>query len=201
MESKGSRKQAANKLQSTIVQNQTIQSNSGREAARIQRHVSGDAKSGTQSTLAGPEPVVVRCDERIIKGYLESPEWNSLHEAVSAGNGHVHDTFRIRHLDSDVVEEVPASDVKAIFFVGDLDGEPDYKSFRFHAQEPILSGVWVQVQFRDGEIIEGVVENSIRHLTGPGFFLRPTDPDGNNKLVYVIKNSLVEHHVLGLTQL
>ena len=104
-------------------------------------------------------------------------------------------------MNSNLVEDVPASDVKAIFFVGDLDGEPGYNSFRFHAQEPIISGVWVQVQFRDGEIIEGIVENSIRHITDPGFFLRPTDPDDNNKMVYVMKNSLVEHHVLGLTQL
>jgi hypothetical protein len=34
----------------------------------------------------------------------------------------------------------------------------------------------------------------------PGFFLRPTNPGGNNKLVYVMKNGLVEHHVLGLTK-
>lgn len=163
--------------------------------------MSGDADSGDQSTLAGPEPVVIRCTDRIIKGYLESPQWNLLHEAVGAGNGHIHDAFRIRHLDSNVVEDVPAGDVKAIFFVGNFNGEPEYKSFRFHAQEPIITGVWVQVQFRDGEIMEGIVENSIRHLTDPGFFLRPTDPYGNNKLVYVMKNSLVEHHVLGLTQL
>ncbi len=163
--------------------------------------MNGGAGSGTRSAQSGPQPVVVRCEGRIIKGYLESPSWNSPHEALSAGSGHVHDAFRIRHLNTNMVEDVPARDVKAVFFVGDLDGEPEYQSFRFHAQEPIISGIWVQVQFGDGEIMEGVIENSIRYLIDPGFFLRPTDPDSNNKLVYVMKSSLVEHHVLGLTQL
>jgi len=143
---------------------------------------------------------VIRCGDRVIKGYLEFPEWHSAQEAAHSSPGQAYDRFRVRHVESNTVEEVPADDIKAIFFVSDLKGEPEHMSLRFHALEPILPGVWVQVQFRDGEVIEGIVENSIRHLNDPGFFLRPTDPGSNNKLVYVMKNWLVEHHVLGLTE-
>lgn len=144
---------------------------------------------------------MVRCGTRIIKGYLESPRWNSADEATRFSSERACSVFRIRHLESNLVEKFPADEIKAVFFVSDLNGEPDHNSLRFHALEPILPGIWVQVQFRDGEVIEGIVENSIRFLTEPGFFLRPTDPDGNNKLIYVMKNWLAEHHVLGLTNL
>jgi hypothetical protein len=163
--------------------------------------VSKTTTSPRESNLPEPEPVVVRCDAGVIKGYLEVPQWNSADEAVQIAPEHACDVFRIRHLESNVVEEIPANEIKAVFFVSDLNGEPDRNSLRFHALEPILPGIWVQVQFRDGEIIEGIIENSIRFLNEPGFFLRPTDPGTNNKLIYVMKNWLAEHHVLGLTDL
>jgi hypothetical protein len=145
--------------------------------------------------------VVIRCGASVIKGYLESPPWHSATEALQGLSECDGDIFRIRHLESNEVEEIPASEVKAVFFVNSLDGELERNDFRFHALEPVLSGVWIQVQFRDGEIIEGVVENSIRYLKDPGFFLKPTDPGSNNKLIYVMKDWLVEHHVLGLTEM
>jgi hypothetical protein len=33
----------------------------------------------------------------------------------------------------------------------------------------------VEITFKDNEILEGVIENSISHLTSEGFLLRPTD--------------------------
>jgi hypothetical protein len=157
--------------------------------------------SPRESNLPLSEPVVIRCGARLVKGYLESPHWNSADRAVQISSERVCDVFRIRHLESNVVEEFPADEIKAVFFVSNLNGESDHNSLRFHALEPILPGIWVQVQFLDGEVIEGIVENSIRFLTEPGFFLRPTDPGCNNKLIYVMKSWLAEYHVLGLTQL
>jgi hypothetical protein len=49
--------------------------------------------------------------------------------------------------------------------------------------------------------MEGIVHNSIRYLIDPGFFLRPTDPGSNNKLVYVMKTWLKDHRVLGMRKL
>jgi hypothetical protein len=63
---------------------------------------------------------------------------------------------------------------------------------------PVTQGIWMRLQFRDGEVMEGIVCNSLRYLSEPGFFLLPTDPDSNNKLVYVMKSWLVDHRVLGM---
>lgn len=159
------------------------------------------AASSSTSVLPVAAPVVIRCGDRIVKGRLESPGWN-LEECVLPGApGETCDVFRIRRLDANVVEEIPASDVSAVFFVNCFHGDPARDTLRFHANEAVLSGIWIQVQFPTGEMIEGIVENSVRFLMEPGFFLRPTDPGDNNKLVYVMKNALVDLHVLGLTKL
>jgi len=157
--------------------------------------------SPCENASACPDPVVIRCGDRVIKGHLESPHWNSADDALRNSPGEAHDVFRIRTLESNLLEEVPAKDISAVFFVSTFHGEPARNALRFHAEEPVLPGIWVQVQFPNGEVIEGIVENSIRFLIDPGFFLRPTDPGSNNKLIYVMKNRLVEHHVLGLTKI
>jgi len=59
----------------------------------------------------------------------------------------------------------------------------------------------MRLQFVDGEVMEGIVYNSLRYLIDPGFFLLPTDPDSNNKVVYVRKNRLVDLRVLGMRKL
>jgi hypothetical protein len=59
----------------------------------------------------------------------------------------------------------------------------------------------MRFQFLDGEVMEGIVYNSIRYLVDPGFFVLPTDPGSNNTLVYVVKSWLVDHRVLGLRKL
>jgi hypothetical protein len=151
------------------------------------------------NVLPDQAPVVIRCGDRMVKGRLESPCWNA-DDALPGAAGESCDVFRIRRLDSNAVEEIPASEVSAVFFVNDFHGDSKRNTVRFHAHEPVLPGVWIQVQFPNGEVIEGVVENSIRFLVEPGFFLRPTDPGSNNKLIYVMKSMLVDHHVLGLTK-
>jgi len=157
--------------------------------------------SAHETTPLSSEPVVIRCGDRVIKGYLDSPRWSLAHETALTSPEPACNVFRIRDFESNVAQEIPANEINAVFFVNDLKGKPHRKDLRFHAHEPILPGIWVQVQFPNGEVIEGVVENTIRFLIDPGFFLRPTDPDSNNKLVYVMKGGLVDHHVLGLTKL
>jgi hypothetical protein len=163
--------------------------------------VNRKAASPNTAVLHDSAPVVIRCGDRIVKGRLESPCWNAEEDTLLSAPRESCDVFRIRRLDADVVEEILASEVSAVFFVNDFHGDPSRNTVRFHAHEPVLPGIWIQVQFPTGEVIEGVVENSIRFLMDPGFFLRPTDPGGNNKLIYVMKSALVDHHVLGLTKL
>ena len=93
--------------------------------------------------------------------------------------------FCVRLLDSEVFEDISVKDIKAVFYVNSFDGDSDHKQLNFHTRAPIVHGIWMRFQFLDGEVMEGIVYNSIRYLVDPGFFLLPTDPGSNNKLVYV----------------
>ena len=80
----------------------------------------------------------------------------------------------------------------------DFDGDQQHKNLRFYKGAPIIHGVWIRLEFTDGEIMEGLVYNTIRFLADPGFFILPTDPYSNNRLVYVVKSWLKDCRILGL---
>jgi hypothetical protein len=147
------------------------------------------------------EKVVIQFGARKIKGYLESPRWNTLEELLSNSPHSAPQTFRVRLLESELPEEIPITGVKAVFYVNSFEGDSDHKELNFYSRAPIAHGIWMRIQFLDGEVMEGIVYNSIRYLVDPGFFLIPTDPDSNNKLVYVVKSWLADHRVLGMRKL
>ena len=147
------------------------------------------------------EKVVIQFGTGTLKGYLDSPDWNTIEELVSNAPHSSPESFRVRHLDSDVVEEISIKDVKAVFYVNSFEGDADHNHLNFHTRAPIVHGIWMRFQFLDGEVMEGIVYNSIRYLVDPGFFLLPTDPGSNNKLGYVVKSWLVDHRVLGMRKL
>jgi hypothetical protein len=79
---------------------------------------------------------------------------------------------------------VLVSDLKALFFVRDLVGNParqDGQDFR-GGDRP--GGQHVEVRFRDGEVIVGTADTP--PTDGHGFFLVPADPESNNLRVYVV---------------
>ncbi len=147
------------------------------------------------------EQVVLQFGDRTLKGHLESPVWNTIEELLSNAPASSPETFRVRLIDSDKIEEIPTKDIKAVFYVNTFEGDSEHKHLNFHSRAPVTQGIWVRLQFRDGEVMEGIVYNSLRYLVDPGFFLLPTDPDSNNKLVYVVKSWLVDHRVLGMRKL
>jgi hypothetical protein len=147
------------------------------------------------------EKVVVQFGSRIMKGYLESPKWNTIEELLSSSPQGAPEVFRVRPVDSNKVEEISINDIKAVFYVDNFEGNPVRNHLNFHTRAPIVHGIWMRFQFLDGEVMEGIVFNSIRYLVDPGFFVLPTDPGSNNKLVYVVKSWLVDHRILGLRKL
>lgn len=151
--------------------------------------------------LPRSEKVVIQFGDRTIKGYLESPAWKTVEEMLSHAPQGSPESFRVRSLDMESVEEVSADAIKAIFYVNCFEGDSKHEILNFHSRAPIVHGIWMRLQFRDGEVMEGIVYNSIRYLVDPGFFLMPTDPDSNNRLVYVRKDWLTDHRVLGMRKL
>jgi hypothetical protein len=154
-----------------------------------------------ETNVTKSEKVVIQFGNRTIKGYLESPTWNTIEDLLSHAPASAPETFRIRLRASEVVEEVLTAEIKAIFYVNSFEGDSNHKQLNFHSRAPIVHGIWMRFQFLDGEVMEGIVYNSLRYLVDPGFFLLPTDPESNNALVYVVKSWLVDHRVLGLRKL
>jgi hypothetical protein len=80
--------------------------------------------------------------------------------------------------------EIHARDLKALFFVKDFAGNPDYSERKgFDPSRPPV-GRQIRVAFKDGEVLVGTTTG---YQPGrPGFFLIPADPNSNNERCYVI---------------
>jgi hypothetical protein len=100
-------------------------------------------------------------------------------------------------LDTCIPQDGTKFDVDWSQIVSSFEGNRDLQPMRFYTSGPELQSLWVEVVFRDGEIIEGCIRNSLHHLKDDGFFLHPSTP-GNNLLVYVNKSAIVSYRVLGV---
>jgi hypothetical protein len=82
------------------------------------------------------------------------------------------------------LEAVSLADLKAVFFVRDLVGDPK----RSDAQEPSpmrpTPGRKIRVEFADGEILQGTTQGY--QPSRSGFFLFPADAASNNERCFVI---------------
>ncbi len=87
-------------------------------------------------------------------------------------------------------------EVKALFFVKDFQGDPEYQEIRFLNRKQGSDAVWVRIRFGDGETLEGRVENNLHLVAAPGFFLWPSDSETNNECAYIPKEALVEFSIL-----
>lgn len=149
------------------------------------------------------EKVVVHKPNAVIKGLYHTSLFHdlALADTVRQRYGAIPDNIQLRPHGADVPIDVSLLDAKAVFFVKEFDGQKQRKDLNFHQHAPLLDGVWVQLEFHDGETLEGMIFNSIYPLIDPGFFLLPTDPGSNNRLVYVLKHALADYRVLGLRPL
>jgi len=142
--------------------------------------------------------IVVRYEDRTVRGFADAGELGSIDELLHTSQQHPLESIRLKLMDSQEIKEVPTTGAKAIFFVKTFDGDLKHRALHFHEHSPVTPGLWVRVYFEDNEMIEGIVSNTSDYVLKDGFFLMPTDPNGNNKLVYVLKDRLKDFHVLGL---
>jgi hypothetical protein len=87
--------------------------------------------------------------------------------------------------------DVEIADLKALFFVRDFAGNPQYKE---HYESKSGRGRRLEVTFKDGERIIGATEGwSPQKL---GFFLFPADVQTNNLRVFVINRNVAQVRLL-----
>jgi hypothetical protein len=82
---------------------------------------------------------------------------------------------------------VNISDLKAIFFLKD----PGRREAEIHIGSTVgeaRSGALARVEFFDGEIVHGLVQEY--RMENSGFFLYPTSPESNNEMVFVVARAI-----------
>jgi len=97
--------------------------------------------------------------------------------------------FHIHTVGRDQADEVKAEDLKAVFFVKDFKGRPDYHEKREFPEKPQAGkGRKIAVKFNDGELLTGYTLGY--DPKRPGFFVMPTDEMCNNERVYVLRSAV-----------
>lgn len=82
------------------------------------------------------------------------------------------------------------SELKAIFFVKDFEGNPDYQDHKNYEPDKPIAGKRIKVVFKDGELLVGTTQG---YQPGrPGFFLVPTDVNSNIERCFVVTASTQE---------
>jgi hypothetical protein len=80
--------------------------------------------------------------------------------------------------------DVRVADLKALFFVKSLEGDPEHQETRDPAKAGTAPGRRIRVRFKDGEILVGITQGYDR--ARPGFFVVPVDPLSNNERCFVV---------------
>jgi hypothetical protein len=111
-------------------------------------------------------------DGRVVKGTTQdfSPNRPAFHLFPSGGAGRA---------------QIPVHQLKALFFVKSLDGDPERTDLRGFIAAPAenVHGKKIAVRFADGELICG---HSLSYSPRrEGFFMFPSDPGSNNVRVFV----------------
>lgn len=117
--------------------------------------------------------VVIRyLDGRIVKGYTHDffPNKSVFH----VGSG-----------PSDKGVQVQVDELKAVFFVKNFEGNPEYDEHRAFKEGQVIQGRKVLMTFNDGEMLSGSVLGY--DTNRPGFFLAPSDSDSNNMRIFVVQ--------------
>ena len=132
--------------------------------------------------------IIRKMDGEVLKGYTEQ----SLDPLIGRDS-----SITITSLTEELIR-VPKSEIKALFFVRKFSGNKEYSEVKFFESQPRIDGLWVRVCFFDNEAIEGIVANSMNFLVEDGFYLKPPDPNSNNRLMYIVKSALKDFTVLGV---
>lgn len=93
-------------------------------------------------------------------------------------------------LPTGILHLVPYTEVKQVSFVKDFDtgrARPEQKSFQ---SRPKVDGLWVEMEFQDNDLLEGVMPNNLAAAEPTGFTITPPNATGNTQRVFVPRAAL-----------
>ena len=92
---------------------------------------------------------------------------------------------------------VPYREIKTVAFVRDF-GVGDETTRLIFNTRPKMEGLWISFQFRDGEVMEGVMPNNLLPADPHGFTVMPPDPYSNQQRIFIPRAALQAAQVLGV---
>ena len=99
---------------------------------------------------------------------------------------------------SGTLSVVPYADIKVVCFVKDFDSSEVGQEKKVFNTRPKTDGLWVRMQLRDGEVLDGILSNNLLQLTPEGFTVTPPDAYSNNQKLFVPRAALDQFTVLGV---
>jgi hypothetical protein len=116
---------------------------------------------------------------------------------VQAGAGFDGETIDILTPSGSLLR-VPVIDTKAVCFVRDFEAGETWREHRTFLTRPKTPGIWVRLLFRDGDSMEGLLQNNLMLVEPAGFGIIPPDPTFQNQRIFVPRAALREVQVLGV---
>ena len=96
------------------------------------------------------------------------------------------------------VAVIPYGDIKLLCFVKDFDpGSPPVERRTFQSR-PKTEGLWLRMQFRDGDTLEGLHPNNLLLMEPYGFTVTPPDASANEQRIFVPRAALSAIQALGV---
>ena len=95
------------------------------------------------------------------------------------------------------IVSVPYEDILTLSFVRDFDSEP-VPERRVFLTRPKMEGLWVRFEFRNGEIMEGILPNNLLGVEYYGFTVIPPDPYSHLQRVFIPRAAVRSAEVLGV---
>lgn len=93
---------------------------------------------------------------------------------------------------------ISLSEIKGVFFVRDFEGNPQRPERKVFQSRPRLGGLWVRLNFKDSEVLEGLISNNLLEFDPLGFHVTPPDVYSNNLKVFIPRSALNSLQVLGV---
>lgn len=94
------------------------------------------------------------------------------------------------------VNVLPYGDIKAVCFVKEWEGAGALLEKRVFASRPKQEGLWVRLDWRDGDFVEALIPNRLLDLEPQGFTV--TTPDTNAQRIFVPRSALRAFTVQGV---
>ena len=79
---------------------------------------------------------------------------------------------------------VDLKEVKGVYFVRDFGDTEDLIRKTFTTR-PRTEGLWVRLQFRDNDVLEGMMPNDLTQILPEGYFVNPPDARSNTQRIFV----------------